>query len=90
MTGTISGGRKARDTNIKLHGKDFYRNIGRIGGQRSRTGGFASEKIGKDGLTGLQRAKIYGSLGGKKSKRGPAKDDIDKAEEVLEAESGRD
>lgn len=37
-------------------------------------GGFASEKPGKDGLTGPERAKIAGTKGGKRSKRGPAKD----------------
>ena len=34
-----------------------------------RTGGFASEKVGKDGLTGKQRAEIAGAKGGRKSKR---------------------
>lgn len=37
-------------------------------------GGFASETLGKDGLTGPERAKIAGTKGGKRSKRGPAKD----------------
>ncbi len=41
MAGTVAGARKAARTNIERHGKDFYRNIGRIGGKRGHTGGFA-------------------------------------------------
>lgn len=74
MSGSRDGGRKAAATNKEKYGKDFYANIGRKGGKRSRNGGFASEKPGKDGLTGPERAKIAGTKGGKRSKRGPAKD----------------
>lgn len=73
MAGTLAGGLKARDTNYKEHGEDFYRRIGKLGGQISTTGGFASKKRGKDGLTGPERAKLAGAIGGFKSKRGPAK-----------------
>lgn len=72
MAGTIEGGRKARDTNYAKFGKNFYRNIGRKGGNNGRTGGFASDKVGKDGLTGRERAKKYGAIGGRISKRGVA------------------
>lgn len=65
MSGTISGGKKAAQKNKELHGKNFYREIGRKGGKRSTTGGFASKKVGKDGLTGLERAKLAGSKGGR-------------------------
>ena len=74
MAGTKIGGKKAADTNRKRYGSKFYAEIGRIGGQRGTTGGWASESIGKDGLTGYERAKKWGAVGGKKSKRGPAKD----------------
>lgn len=70
MAGTIEGGRKAAQTNKAKHGKDFYRNIGRKGGTNGHKGGFASLKKGKDGLTGVERAKKYGAIGGKRSKRG--------------------
>lgn len=73
MAGTLAGGRKARDTNYREHGKDFYRNIGAKGGRNGHTGGFASKKVGKDGLTGRERAKLVGAIGGFKSRRGPAK-----------------
>lgn len=73
MAGTIEGGRKAAKTNKKLHGKNFYKELGRLGGRNGHTGGFASTKVGKDGLTGVERAKLAGEKGGKLSKRGKAK-----------------
>lgn len=75
MAGTKDGGRKAALTNKLKHGEDFYKNIGRKGGKKSNGGGFASLKVGKDGLTGAERAKKYGAIGGKRSKRGKAKDE---------------
>lgn len=73
MSGTIKGGKKASATNKKIHGADFYSRIGRMGGKKSTTGGFASTKIGLDGLSGLERAKIAGRKGGLISKRGKSK-----------------
>lgn len=72
MPGTVEGGRKAAATNKKKYGDSFYANIGRKGGKNGHTGGFNSDKVGKDGLTGPERAKIAGQKGGRKSKRGPA------------------
>lgn len=73
MSGNLFGGVKAAITNKERHGKDFYSRIGRMGGRNGHTGGFASDVVGEDGLTGKQRASVAGSIGGKKSKRGPAK-----------------
>ena len=73
MAGTIKGGKKAAETNKKKQGADFYARIGRMGGKKSTTGGFASTKIGLDGLSGIERAKIAGRKGGLKSKRGKSK-----------------
>ena len=42
MPGTKAGGIKARDKNLKLHGKDFYKRIGTMGGRSGHTGGFAA------------------------------------------------
>lgn len=42
MSGTIAGGRKAKETNYKIHGRDFYKIIGAKGGRASHTGGFAT------------------------------------------------
>lgn len=90
MSGTVSGGKKAAQKNKEKFGKDFYRNIGRKGGKRSTTGGFASQKVGKDGLTGIERASIAGAKGGRRSKRIPAtiqrlKDRIRKDSRLYEA-----
>lgn len=73
MAGTKAGGLKTAVTNRLIHGDNFYREIGRKGGKAGRTGGFASTKPGPDGLTGWERARIAGAIGGRKSRRGPAK-----------------
>lgn len=69
MSGTKAGGKKAAETNRLKYGNDFYKNIGKRGGMSSNTGGFASEKIGMDGMTGNQRARIVGAKGGRISSR---------------------
>ena len=73
MSGTIVGGKRAAATNKAKHGADLYSRIGRMGGKVSCKGGFASTKVGLDGLSGLDRAKIAGRKGGLKSKRGKSK-----------------
>lgn len=73
MVGTRAGGLKAAKTNKEKYGDKFYGIIGRKGGHNGHTGGFQSEKVGADGLTGRERAKIAGAKGGRISKRGPAK-----------------
>lgn len=67
--GTREGGLKAKKANIAKHGEGFYSKIGAKGGRMSCNGGFASTKVGEDGLTGIERAKIAGAKGGKKSTR---------------------
>lgn len=64
MVGTKAGGAKAAKTNLALHGEDFYRRIGAIGGRNGHTGGFASNPA---------LASIAGAKGGRKSRRGPAR-----------------
>lgn len=61
MSGTPAGGEKAREANYKRYGKDFYRNIGRIGGAHGSSGGFAANP---------ELARRAGVIGGRKSKRG--------------------
>lgn len=63
MPGTKAGGLKAAATNLKKYGKDFYRDIGRKGGQNGHTGGFFANP---------ELAKIAGAKGGRASRRGPA------------------
>lgn len=77
MSGTKVGGIKARETNYKKHGKDFYMNIGRKGGQNGHTGGFASNR---------ELARRAGTKGGTVSKRGEAnktKELIDKNQDKI-------
>lgn len=77
MAGNKAGGLKAKQTNIERHGEDFYRRIGSKGGKNGHTGGFASDKVGEDGLTGRQRAVLAGAIGGHISRRRPAKRDLE-------------
>ena len=74
MAGTIEGGKAAAAKNKELYGDDYYARIGAIGGKKSREGGFRSEKVGSDGLTGRERARIAGAKGGVKSRRGKSED----------------
>lgn len=72
MAGTKAGSKKALAT-IKLrHGTDFFIRIGKMGGAKSKNGGFGSTKVGADGLTGQERARLVGAKGGSASKRGKA------------------
>lgn len=69
MSGTRIGAAKAKATLIAKYGEDWYKTIGRRGGAVPSTGGFASSKVGADGLTGVERAKVAGSIGGSISTR---------------------
>jgi hypothetical protein len=64
MAGTKIGGKKAAKTNIEKYGKNFYVNIGSIGGKLGTTGGFAANH---------KLASEAGRKGGSISKRGPIK-----------------
>jgi hypothetical protein len=63
MAGTKAGGKAAAETNKKKYGADFYARIGASGGQNGHTGGFAA------GEQGRERARKYGAIGGKISRR---------------------
>ncbi len=63
MSGTTKGGLLAAKRNKQRHGQDFYARIGRLGGKRGHTGGFAA------GAAGRQRARYYGAKGGSISRR---------------------
>lgn len=88
MPGTRSGGLKARQTNIKLYGDDFYKKIGSLGGRAIGYKGFAANP---------ELARKAGSKGGKKSRRtdAPAKPkgyyysgprELDKSKRILPPE----
>lgn len=71
----------------KYGGAAGVHNMMRIIGSK---GGSAPTKKPKGFAANPELARIAGAKGGSISRRGPAKDDIDKAEEILEQESGRD
>lgn len=62
LAGTVAGGKKAAAKNL-ANDPDFYRRIGKRGGQARVPKGFG---------TNPELARIAGIKGGKKSKRGPA------------------
>mgnify|MGYP003605357524 FL=1 len=64
MAGTSAGAKKAAATNKARHGNDFYAKIGKKGGKLGRTGGFYANR---------ELAKEAGAIGGRISRRGPAK-----------------
>jgi uncharacterized protein len=68
MAGTKDGAYKAK---MKILARDpnFYARIGKAGGEAGTTGGFASTIVGKDGLTGSERARVAGANGGRISRR---------------------
>jgi len=68
VAGSKKGGLKARETNKRLYGKDFYARIGKIGGKKGHTGGFYANR---------ELAKTAGAIGGAISKRGKSKKTID-------------
>lgn len=61
MPGTKAGGKQAAATNKAKFGENFYREIGKIGGQAGHTGGFYANR---------ELARIAGAKGGRKSRRG--------------------
>ncbi|MEX0934626.1 MAG: hypothetical protein WDZ42_02380 [Candidatus Saccharimonadales bacterium] len=63
MSGTKRGGLRAAQVNKERHGPHFYQEIGRLGGKKSRGGGFAANR---------ELARIAGAKGGRKSRRGKA------------------
>lgn len=68
MSGTRAGGLIAAAKNRALRA-NFYGEIGRKGGLISRGGGFESNIVGADGLTGRARAVTQGAIGGATSRR---------------------
>ena len=60
------GGLKSAHTLRKRYGSDYYARLGARGGNavRKRFGGFGSNVLGKDNLTGEQRSVIAGRKGG--------------------------
>lgn len=104
-TGTKEGdaaSERWRQTMINKYGIDGVhkkmQEIGSKGGMngygKGYKGGFASDAVGEDGMTGRERAKVAGALGGRKSSRKGIRNgegrralaDIARAERILEKE----
>ena len=71
---TKQGGKKLVATMTEKYGsyeayKQSMRERASKGGKIGNTGGFASNVIGNDGLTGYERARVAGAIGGARSKR---------------------
>lgn len=65
MSGTVAGGIKTREIFYEKYGRDYFKTIGRKGGKACNPyKGFGSSP---------ERAMEAGRIGGKISKRGPAK-----------------
>lgn len=60
MAGTRVGGIAAAITNKQRYGSNFYQTIGKVGGRKSRGGGFAKNP---------ELARQAGKLGGQRSRR---------------------
>ena len=60
MAGTKAGAKKAAETNMRRYGNDFYRVIGKKGGENGNTGGFQADP---------ERARLCGRIGGSMSRR---------------------
>ena len=71
MPGNRVGGKRAAATNKKRYGDSFYASIGRIGGSRGHSGGFASNP---------ELARKAGQKGGRTSKRGEGSTRVSKIE----------
>ena len=69
MPGSREGGRKAAETNRRKYGEDFFKRIGKVGGAKSNTGGFATTKRDANGRDGRERARVFGKVGGQNSRR---------------------
>lgn len=69
MPGTKAGAAKAMKTIKKKYGDDFFSQIGREGGRNGHTGGFYANR---------ELARKAGAKGGKISRRGPAKKNVEK------------
>jgi len=59
MSGTVARGKRAAAKNL-ANDPDFYKKIGKIGGENGKTGGFASNH---------ELARIAGAKGGRISRR---------------------
>lgn len=60
MSGNPESAKRAAATMRKKYGEDYFKTQGAKGGMADHRlpGGFGSDKVGTDGLTGRERAKV--------------------------------
>lgn len=63
MAGTREGALKQKAKRL-AENPNYYKQMGSLGGKKSTTGGFGSNSVGSDGLTGSERARVAGAKGG--------------------------
>lgn len=64
MAGTLEGGKLAAKTNRELYGKDYYKEIGRLGGLKGKANG-----VVKGFGANPELARTAGAKGGRISRR---------------------
>lgn len=70
MAGNKMGGQKTRETNYEKYGKDFYKNIGSIGGKKVHKVNPETGKALKGFALNRELASRAGKVGGSLSRRG--------------------
>lgn len=65
MAGSKIGGLKAKESNLREHGQDFYERIGGLGGKKTKADGCKPKGFAAD----PNRARTAGTLGGQRSSR---------------------
>ena len=58
MSQSSEGAKKAYQNRVARHGIQSIRDMQSKGGSQSTPGGFGTKKVGDDGLTGRQRARL--------------------------------
>lgn len=58
MSGNSESAKKAYQTRIERHGKESVQSMHAAGGRSSHVGGFGTQEVGNDGLTGRERARM--------------------------------
>ena len=69
MSGTVSGGRAAAQTNKELYGDDFYKKLGAKGAEAYRKRQEEGTAKPRGFAANRERARIAGAIGGRISRR---------------------
>ena len=81
MAGNRAGGLRSAETNKRLYGEDFYKKIGKAGGEKSQGGGFAANR---------EIARLAGRVGGMTSRKNSIPITAVEIEEIKQAKLALD